>query len=142
MGTAIIAISGALVALLVLVIWNARKDQLREPRLEGTWRSDAEATISEWHKNRPLNENQEKLSNKTFGKMRITYKGHNYTRELDGAVTPGPFRVLKRGKKLVVIKAGGLLFKNQVFKIRFQDDDTYWVFLDQTDTWECFRRVK
>lgn len=143
MGTAIVTVSCALVTFLVIVIIGMRrKPRLREPRLEGTWQSDADATISEWRRIRPLSENQEKLLKKTFGKMRITFEGHSFSRELGGALASGTFRVVKRGKKVIVIKARTSGFSSQKFKIRFQDDNTYWTFLDQTETWECFRRIK
>ena len=53
-------IAGGL-SLLILLVVRFTRTQPTEPRLEGTWQSDAETTIAEWHKLKPLSNQQEKL---------------------------------------------------------------------------------
>lgn len=142
MGSFIFAAGIALIGLAVMTVIGIRnRIGLKEPRFEGTWQSDAEATIEEWRKVKPLGGGQEKLLRKTFGRARVTFKKNGYKRDLDGEIISGTFRVLRREKEVVVIK-GTSGFKSETYKIRFTDDDTHWIYLDQTGTWECFRRIK
>jgi len=142
MGFEIVAAGCGLVGIvLIIAIEVSKRKRLLEPRLEGTWQSDAEATIAEWRKIRPLSEKQTHLLRNTFGKMRITFEGNSFRRDLDEVLESGTFRVVRKRMEVVVIKARSSGFRSQTFKVRFTDDNTYWTFLDQTGTWECFRRV-
>ncbi len=135
--------AGVLVAIaIVLAAFHLRQPRLTEPLLQGTWQSDAEATIAEWRKGRPLNENQERLLKRTFGRLKITYQNNNCRTEIDGLSHRGTFRVVSKQDDSAVIKARLFGMKAQVFKIRFAGHDIYWLYLDDPGTWECFRRVE
>lgn len=141
-GAIVGGIAGGL-AVLIIGLVRLTRTPLTEPRLHGTWQSDAETTIAEWRKVKPLSDQQERLLRKVFGRMSITYRNNRFTTEKDGVIETGTYRILSKRRKLAVIKVRPVgAFKGQVFKIRFSAEDTYWVYLDEPGAWECFRKVE
>src|SRR5688572_19032933 len=67
-----------------------------EPRLVGTWKSDAEATIAERRKSHAVTDQQAEAMRKLFGKMKVTFTDKTVTTEFDGVVETQPYQVVKR----------------------------------------------
>jgi hypothetical protein len=140
---------GALAAGVVLVAvaaWAAMhfaKGRPGDPRLIGTWQSDADATIAELRKARPVTDEQEQGMRKLFGRMKITYAATTFTTDLDGTVETHPYQVVSKDAESVVVKFRfSLTNKDELFRIRFVGADTYWVDVEQFKLSECFRRIK
>jgi hypothetical protein len=144
MTPSLVTVGCALVAVvLFLAAWRLNRKPLLEPRFEGTWQSDAEATIAYMRKVRPIDEDQERTLRRIFGKMRITFIDQTVTTDGSGTPETATYQVLKRDGNVVVVRARTTdSGKDWVFTIRFADENTYWVYLEPTTTWECFRRVK
>ncbi len=138
-----IAALAASCVLIVAAVVLLNRPRLTEPRLDGTWQSDREATITEWRKIRTVNATQEVALKKLFGKMKVTWIDDTFTTDWDGELDSGTYQIIRKDDEFIVVKSRlAQSGKKQVFKIRFTDDNTYWVFLDQAWSWECFRRVK
>lgn len=135
----------SVIVIIVVAAWmvvHFTKSRRTDPRLIGTWKSDADATIAEMCKTRSLTDEQEQKLRTIFGKMKITYKETTFTSEMDGVVDTQTYQVVSKDSDSVVLKAGsGLTNKDEQIRIRFSDNDTYWI--EASDTLrECFRRQK
>ncbi|HEX4591976.1 MAG TPA: hypothetical protein VH120_18725 [Gemmataceae bacterium] len=140
------AVVGGAVLVIAASVWAAVyfvKARPGDPRLIGTWQSDADATIAEMRKAKVVTEQQEKALRKLFGRMKITYSPTTFTTELDGVLETRPYQVLSRDRESVVLKEwSSLTNKEEQYRIRFIDRDTYWVDVEQFKLSECFRRLK
>src|SRR5262249_34669970 len=100
----VIGASAAAVLLVVIaLVWMAvhfSRARRGDPRLIGTWQSDADATITELRKARPVTDKQEEAMRKLFGNMKITYTDATITTELNGVVDTQPYQVVSRGWRI------------------------------------------
>jgi hypothetical protein len=143
----ITAASAAGVVLVVVVLawmaWHFSKSWRGESRLIGTWQSDADATITELRKSRPVTNKQEQAMRKLFGRMKITYTKTTLTTDFDGSLDTQPYQVVSKDRDSVVIKSWfALSKKDEQFRIRFIGSDVYWVDVEQFALSECFRRIE
>ena len=143
----VIGASAAAVLLVVIaLIWTAvhfSKSRRGDPRLIGTWQSDADATIMELQKARPVSDKQEVAMRELFGKMKVTYTDATITTELNGVVDTQPYQVVSRDGDSVVVKSWSALSKkDEQWRLRFIGSDTYWVDVEQFALSECFRRIR
>ncbi|MFO0810321.1 MAG: hypothetical protein U0746_16990 [Gemmataceae bacterium] len=114
-----------------------------EPRLLGTWQSDADTTIAELRKTRDIPDDREQKLRQVFGKMKVTYTAKTVTVDFDGDVDTQPYQVVEKGIDIVVLKHWSKESKkDEQFRIRFDDADTYWIDVPIFGIRECFRRVK
>lgn len=112
-------------------------------RLVGTWRSDADATIAEIRKSRTVTDSQEQAFRKLFGKMRITYTDKTLTTDMNGIKETQPYQVVSKDATAVVLKSWSALNKrDEETRLRFTDNNTYWIDSEQFKLSECFRRVE
>ena len=138
-------IGGGVLVLAVAVLLAAYfiKSRGGDPRLIGTWKSDADATIAEMRKSRAVTDKQEAGLRKLFGKMIITYAAKTLTTELDGKLDTQPYQIVSKDRDSIVLKSWfAISNKDEQFHIRFTDSDTYWVDVEGFQVSECFRRVK
>jgi hypothetical protein len=101
----VVGVSAASVLVLIALVWMAvhfSKSRRGDPRLIGTWQSDADATIMEIRKARPVTEKQEEAIRKLFGKMKITYTDATVTIELNGVVDTQPYQVVSKDGESVI----------------------------------------
>ena len=142
-GTSAVGLALVVVALTWMVLHFTKSSRRGEPRLIGSWQSDADATIAERRKSRPVTEQQEQAMRKLFGKMKITYTDTTVTSELDGVLDTQPYQVTNKDGESAMIKFWSALSKkDEIARIRFIDNDTYWVDAEQFAFSECFRRIK
>jgi hypothetical protein len=115
-----------------------------DARLIGTWQSDADLTIAELRKAKPVTDQQEQAYRKLFGHMKVTYTATNFTTDWDGVPDkPQSYQVVSKDRDSAVVKAWSAASKKEEnFRIRFVGSDTYWVDVEPLGMSECFRRVK
>ncbi len=147
---AAVALTAAVLALALVLLRRpglsgqaASGPNLAEPRLAGTWQSDADATMAAQRRVRPVPEEQEAAMWKLFGKMRVTFKGHTYTSEMNGEQETGSFQVLRRDADSALITSFSTTSQTRErFRVQFLGPDTYRLFVEKYKVWEYFRRVE
>ena len=116
------------ILVLALVAGCARDDA----RLQGTWRSNRDATAAGAFQRDPgwTNATPEKLQRFTnmFGHLTVTYSKGTLTSDNLGEVGSFPYRVLESGSNYVVIHSNAPLDHDREVRIRFVDGDNgYWI---------------
>ena len=101
-------------------------------RLQGTWRSNRDATVAVAFQRDPAwsNAAPEKVERfrDMFGHMTITYSKGTMTSDYRGEVRSFPYRILENGSNFVVIHSDAPLDKDRDIRIRFVDGDSgYWI---------------
>ena len=114
--------------ILALVAGCSRDDA----RLQGTWRSNRDATVAAAFQRDPrwTNAAPEKVERfrDMFGHMTITYSKGTMTSVYRGEAGSFPYRVLESGSNFVVIHSDAPLDKDRDIRIRFVDGDSgYWI---------------
>jgi hypothetical protein len=136
----------AAVAVLGAGVWSAVyfiKSRSNEAQLLGAWKSDADATIAEMRKTRPVTDKQEEELRKIFGRMTITYSSNSLTTQMDGVVETAAYEIVSKDRDFALIKVHSPQSKKEVqYSVQFADRDTYWVETGEMRVRECFRRVK
>ncbi len=137
---------GGFVLVVVAVLWTAvhfSKPRPGNPRLTGTWQSDADATMAELRKTRSLTDEQDAKLRPLFGKMKITYTETTITIDFEGKVDTQPYQILSEDGDTITIKSWSAFSKqDEVYHIRFVGSDRYWVDVEQFAMRECFRRIR
>jgi len=103
-----------------------------DPRLQGTWHSNRDATVAAAFQRDPrwTNAPPEKVERfrDMFGHMTITYTKGTMTSDYRGEVSSFPYRVVESGSNFVVIRSDAPLDKDRDIRIRFVDGDSgYWI---------------
>jgi hypothetical protein len=142
----VVPVTIAVVVALGLTIWGGVHllRSKNDPRLIGTWQSDADATIAHRKTTHAVTEKNEAAMRKLFGKLKITYTARDLTTDLNGVVETLPYQVVSKDAESVTIREYSPLEKKDVVvRIRFVDADTYWIDVSNElfSLSECFRRV-
>lgn len=119
---------GSLILVLVLVAGCTRD----EARLQGTWRSNRDATVAAAFQRDPrwTNATPEKIERfrSLFGHMTVTYSKGTMTSDYRGEVGSFSYRVLEHGSNFVVIRSDAPLERDRDIRIRFvEGDSAYWI---------------
>jgi len=113
----------------------------RDSRLDGTWLSDVETTVSYNRSLRPQLD-WDKYS-KLFGRMKHIYDKTTCTMEFDGARESEPLRIARVDASTVtLITHDPIAKKDRQLTIHFVGSDSYWIQIRDTDQREYFRRVR
>jgi hypothetical protein len=147
---ALLAAAGSLAALVVVLALPARTARMTDDRLIGTWQSDADRTIAGIRERTPVDDKQEAVLRKLFGKMRVTYTPTTYTTELDGTTASYTYEVLGKDKQSVVIHEvgrkpsplDGVVALSEFAVIHFDGPDSYWLYTQIGGIREYFKRVR
>jgi hypothetical protein len=104
----------------------------RDKRLEGTWRSNADATVKAAFQRTPnwTNASPEKVARfrDLFGHMTATYGRGKLKTDFNGKQDTIPYRVLEKGSNFVVIRSGGALDGDRAIRIEFVDgNNAFWI---------------
>jgi hypothetical protein len=130
---------------------RAADGSLTDPRLEGTWRSDAARTVAEWREHRPMTDEQVAKFGLLFGHLRVTFAGQRVTYDFsqsplpdaDRASTSGRYVVVARDTTSVVILAPKPDSEVPVLvHLHFCEPDVYWVQTDLSPLREYFTRER
>lgn len=138
------SVAGAVVVgfVAVVLVMQMAKARRSDPRLFGTWKSDADATIADMKTRRPVTDEGEQGLRKIFGKAKFTYTAETITTDFDGKVESQSYQVVGKDADSVTIKALSPLTKqDETFRITFVGNDTYWVDIPGGKLRECFRRI-
>jgi hypothetical protein len=112
-----------------------------DSRLIGIWKSEADATIQEMRKTRPVTDQQELGLRKIFGHMTITFTKSSYSTELNGVVQSEKYTVVLKDSDSVIIKVKtALTGQIEQIRIQFVDRGTYWV--EMSGIRKCFKRIR
>lgn len=119
------------ISIMLLLIGCASSGPSDE-RLNGTWRSNSEATVAEIFRSDPrwADAPQEKRNafRNLFGHLTSTYSNGTVTMSLHGETLKMGYTVEERGKDFMVIKVGGTKDENRTVHIRFDSENQgYWV---------------
>lgn len=120
------------IAITVLMLGACTHEE-GDRRLDGTWRSNQSATISNALAD-PKWDAEAKKRIETirpmFGKLTVTYKGSRAVSDYDGSIDEYPYRVLARGNDWVEIEST-IRGKSQQGRLKFSDgQNSYWVDTD------------
>ena len=117
--------------------------QVPEPRLLGTWRSDANATIDDVRKDHPITDAQELEMRRTMFRTTVTYSPTTVTTKLDGAPADTvPYQVLRKEGDTVFVKTWySPSMSDEELQIQFVAPDLYRVEIKKINLIAYFRRI-
>ncbi len=103
-----------------------------DPRLQGTWQSNRDATVAAAFQRDPrwTNATPEHVARfrDVFGHMTITYSNRVETSNYRGEVQSFRYRVVGQGPDYVVIRSGAPMEEGRDIRIRFVDNNSgYWI---------------
>jgi len=109
-----------------------------EPRLLGTWRSDAPRTLEEWAHSASSKPEERANIEGWFGKLVVRYTRARVFAEFEGNATQCAYRVVAIDPHSVAIvcRTEG---RDEIRHIHFVSEDLYWVTLGRNR--EFFARV-
>ena len=141
------------IVLVILII--ASGCSLTDPRLMGTWKSDLELTTQYNKEHAKLSNKQVKVFSQLFGIMEITYRPNNTCEfyfpkhtiqtekkryEHDSSQGLGTYKVLFKNDKITVVQFEDDNSKGSVSVITFVDENTYWVYVGDSDKFDLHLR--
>src|SRR6185436_8146526 len=104
-----------------------------EPRLQGTWRSNKEETVSVWRRDAVIPVKViDRFENEVLGKMSVTYSGRSVTSTTGSDWTEvSEYRVVESGDDFVVFDQFSKLYKRTLrWRVRFVKDGL-WISNDE-----------
>jgi hypothetical protein len=107
---------------LFLVTLIACKSSRQEPRLQGTWRSNKDETVSVWRRDGVIPAKViDRFAGEVLGKMSVTYSGHRVTSTTGCDWTEvSEYRVVESGDDFVVFDQFSDVYKRTLrWKVRF-----------------------
>jgi hypothetical protein len=114
-----------------------------EPRLIGTWVSDADATIAELHKSRDVSDAEELDLRRRLFKTVMTFSADSLTTDVNGDVDARPYRVVRRTDDGVILKYRiEASMQEEEVRITFLGPDRIRLDLPQFSLTEFYRRVR
>lgn len=140
---------------LAVALWfaSARNESLSvEPRLIGTWISDADKTAAMFHASTDKDSEAFRQTSRLLGKMKITFSATEMSVEIDGEIIRTTYRVLAADEYSCVIEQVAnesrvdketldILKPSRFSIIHFDDSDSYWVHSQLGGFTEYFRRI-
>src|SRR6185436_5080547 len=122
-----------ILACLCLVTLMACRSARTEPRLQGTWRSNKDETVSQWRRNGVLTAKViDRFESEVLGKMSVTYSGRRVTSTTGSDWTEvSEYRVVESGDDFVVFDQFSKLYKRTLrWRVRFVKDGL-WISNDE-----------
>ncbi|HYG36539.1 MAG TPA: hypothetical protein VEC99_17230 [Clostridia bacterium] len=122
-----------ILACLCLVTLMACRSARTEPRLQGTWRSNKDETVSQWRRDGVLTARViERFESEVLGKMSVTYSGIRVTSTTGNNWTEvSEYRVVESGDDFVVFDQFSDVYKRTLrYRVRFMKDG-YWISNDE-----------
>ena len=147
----------ALIVLAVLVITVVAFAQIPPSiinvRLLGTWQSDAERTIADLRKTRPISNEQLSKLRELFGRLRVTYTADGrWISQLDDDADGGRYRIIHRDATSLTLHSHhdqpttlqqlGIEVEPTRYLIQFDGDQGYWLTHGNDTSREYFRRTR
>ncbi|MEO8753463.1 MAG: hypothetical protein ABI624_12375 [Casimicrobiaceae bacterium] len=112
--------------------------RLVDPRLLGTWRSDAALTLAEWNFSPDTSDADRARIEAYFGRKTLRYTAAQILSDMDGKRTTCPYRVATMDDEWVAIirREGG---RDEIQHLRMVEPDVYCVSVGRNR--EFYRRV-
>jgi hypothetical protein len=111
-----------------------------EPRLIGTWRSDARKTSREIAARRDIPASKKSKLRRLFGKLELRYTRTHCHARLENFGTVTRYTVVAKDSSSVAIVSDDPIAGKQIFHIHF-DTDYYWICLGSGRMREFFKRL-
>jgi len=118
---------------LSLIALIACRSARPDARLQGTWRSNKDETVSAWRRDAVLPVKFiDGFESKVLGKMSVTYSGRRVTSTTGSDWTEvSEYRVVDSGDDFVVVEQFSEVYKRTLrWKVRFVEDG-YWISNDE-----------
>ena len=112
-----------------------------DPRLIGTWRSDARRTSHEIAARRDIPAAKKSKLRRLFGKLELRYTRTHCRSQLGTFVRLSPYTVVAKDAFSVALVSVSPVSGKQICHIHFERD-YYWVCLDSGRMREFFKRIK
>jgi hypothetical protein len=136
-----------ILACLCLVTLMACRSARSEPRLQGSWRSNKDETVSQWRRDAVIPAKViDRFEGEVLGKMSVTYSGRRVTSTTGSDWTEvSKYRVVESGDDFVVFDQFSDVYKRTLrWKVRFVKDG-YWISSDEilkgyTEKFDSVRR--
>jgi hypothetical protein len=112
-----------------------------EPRLIGTWRSNARKTSREIAVRRDIPASKKSKLERLFGKMELRYTRTHYHARSGNFVSITRDTVVARDSSSVAIVSDSPIAGKQIWHIHFEGD-YYWICLGSGRMREFFKRLK
>jgi len=122
-----------ILACLCLITLMAYRSGRTESRLQGTWRSNKDETVSQWRRDGVLTARViERFESEVLGKMSVTYAGRRVTSTTGSDWTEvSEYRVVESGGDFVVFDQFSDVYKRTLrYRVRFVKDG-YWISNDE-----------
>ncbi len=122
-----------ILAYLCLVTLIACRSARTEPRLQGTWRSNKDETVSAWRRDAVIPAKVvDRFESEVLGKMSVTYVGRRVTSTTGSDWTEiSEYRVVESGEDFVVFDQFSDVHKRTLrWRVRFVKDG-YWISSDE-----------
>jgi hypothetical protein len=110
-----------------------------EPRLIGTWQSDAKKTAREIDARNDIPLSKKSKLKKLMGKLELRYTRNRCYAKLGDEITPMRYSVVARDETSVAIVTAGPILGRKIVHIQFEDK-YYWVCLGNIR--EYFKQLK
>ena len=120
----------ACLCLVTLIACCSARD---EPRLQGTWRSNKEETVSAWRRDAVIPAKViDRFESEVLGKMRVTYSGRRVTSTTGSDWTEvSKYRIVETGDDFVGFDQFSDVYKRKLrWKVRFVKNG-YWISNDE-----------
>ena len=112
-----------------------------DPRLIGTWRSDARKTSREIAARRDIPDSRKSKLRRLFGKLELRYTRTHFHARLGKFVTVTRYTVVAKDSFTVAVVSVNPVPGKQVSHIHFEGD-SYWICLGSGRMREFFKRIK
>jgi hypothetical protein len=113
-----------------------------DPRLIGTWRSDAQKTIRELATRADMRLAKNKKLATLFGKLELRFTPSHYYFRYEDVKSVCPYKVAAKDEYSVAIVSTSPIAGRQITHINFEGSSYYWVPLGSSGLREFFKRVK
>lgn len=113
---------------------------MKDPRLIGNWRSDAQKTSLEIAARRDINSAKKKKLLQLFGKLELRYTPTRCYSFLNGQESVNRYRIVAKDSSSVALLVSNPIWGEEIVHIHFEGNH-YWVVLGSGRMREFFRRV-
>src|SRR6267378_4006604 len=113
---------------------------MHDPRLIGSWRSDAHKTSLEIAARRDITAAKKKKLLRFFGKLELRYTPTRCYSSLNGQISVNSYRVVAKDSSSVALLVSKPIVGQQIVHIHFERNH-YWIVLGSGRMREFFKRI-
>jgi hypothetical protein len=113
---------------------------MHDPRLIGSWRSDAHKTSLEIAARRDITAAKKKKLLRFFGKLELRYTPTRCYWSLNGQISANRYRVVAKDSSSVALQVSNPIVVEEIVHIHFEGN-RYWIVLGSGRMREFFKRI-